>query len=88
METRVAVISIIVEEGTSTDALNQRLHVASPYLIGRMGFPYRKRGPTTSIVAFAPPQTLTFALSGHTATFRGGTTKTAISPVISQAHET
>ena len=44
METRVAVISIIVEEGTSTDALNQRLHEASPYIIGRMGIPYRKRG--------------------------------------------
>ena len=41
METRVAVISIIVEEGTSTDALNQRLHEASPYIIGRMGIPYR-----------------------------------------------
>ena len=44
METRVAVISIIVEAGTSTDALNQRLHEASPYIIGRMGIPYRKRG--------------------------------------------
>ena len=35
METRVAVISIIVEDGDSIEALNQRLHAAAPYIIGR-----------------------------------------------------
>ena len=84
METRVAVISIIVEEGTSTDALNQRLHEASPYIIGRMGIPYRKRGINIISVAIDAPQTVISALSGQIGSLPGGSTKTAYSSVISQ----
>ena len=84
METRVAVISIIVEEGTSTDALNQRLHEASPYIIGRMGIPYRKRGINIISVAIDAPQTVISALSGQIGRLPGVSTKTAYSTVISQ----
>ena len=55
METRVAVISIIVEDGDSIEALNQRLHAAAPYIIGRMGIPYRKRGINIISVAIDAP---------------------------------
>ena len=84
METRVAVISIIVEEGTSTDTLNQRLHEASPYIIGRMGIPYRKRGINIISVAIDAPQTVISALSGQIGSLPGVSTKTAYSSVISQ----
>ena len=84
METRVAVISIIVEEGTSTDALNQRLHEASPYIIGRMGIPYSKRGINIISVAIDAPQTVISALSGQIGSLPGVSTKTAYSSVISQ----
>ncbi len=84
METRVAVISIIVEAGTSTDALNQRLHEASPYIIGRMGIPYRKRGINIISVAIDAPQTVISALSGQIGSLPGVSTKTAYSSVISQ----
>ena len=84
METRVAVISIIVEEGPSTDALNQRLHEASPYIIGRMGNPYRKRGINIISVAIDAPQTVISALSGQIGSLPGVSTKTAYSSVISQ----
>ncbi len=87
METRVAVISIIVEEGTSTDALNQRLHEASPYIIGRMGIPYRKRGINIISVAIDAPQTVISALSGQIGSLPGVSTKTAYSSVISQEDE-
>ena len=84
METRVAVISIIVEAGTSTEELNQRLHEASPYIIGRMGIPYRKRGINIISVAIDAPQTVISALSGQIGSLPGVSTKTAYSSVISQ----
>ena len=43
METRVAVISIIVEEPETVEKLNGILHEYGEYIIGRMGLPYRAR---------------------------------------------
>ena len=43
METRVALISIIVEEGSATDEVNAILHEYNSIIIGRMGIPYRKK---------------------------------------------
>ena len=43
METRVAVMSIIVEDPESVEQLNAILHQHGEYIIGRMGIPYRKR---------------------------------------------
>ena len=49
METRVALIGIIVEQESSAAALNALLHEYGGYIIGRMGVPYRERG--LSIIA-------------------------------------
>ena len=49
METRVAVLAIIVREGSSVQPLNELLHQYGQYIIGRMGVPYRERG--LSIIA-------------------------------------
>lgn len=43
METRVAVISIIVTKADQVDVLNDLLHEYSEYILGRMGVPYRDR---------------------------------------------
>lgn len=43
MDTRVAVISIIVENETVIPELNHLLHEAGSYIIGRMGIPYREK---------------------------------------------
>ena len=40
MDTRVAVISIIVENPEAIVTLNDLLHEAGNYIIGRMGIPY------------------------------------------------
>ena len=79
METRVAVISIIVEDGTSTEALNQRLHAAAPYIIGRMGIPYREKGISLISVALDAPQPVISALSGKLGMLPGVSTKTLYS---------
>ena len=44
METRVAVLAIIVREGSSVQLLNELLHQYGQYIIGRMGVPYREKG--------------------------------------------
>ncbi|MFR6749043.1 MAG: TM1266 family iron-only hydrogenase system putative regulator [Roseburia faecis] len=51
MDTRVAVISIIVEDSDSIETLNQLLYDARDHIIGRMGIPYREKG--ISIVSIA-----------------------------------
>ena len=43
MDTRVAVMGIIVEELASVEALNALLHEYGQYIIGRMGLPYREK---------------------------------------------
>ena len=44
METRVAVMGIIVEEFGSAELLNALLHEYGRWIIGRMGVPYREKG--------------------------------------------
>ena len=82
MDTRVAVISIIVENGSSTEELNALLHGAAEYIIGRMGIPYRKRGINIISIAIDAPQDVISALSGKIGRLRGVTAKTAYSNVI------
>lgn len=43
MQTRVAVMAIIVEKGDAVERLNAVLHEYGEHIIGRMGIPYRKR---------------------------------------------
>ena len=55
-QTRVAVITIIVEQDSSTDQLNQLLSEAKDFIIGRMGIPYRQKGINIISVAIDAPQ--------------------------------
>ncbi len=82
METRVAVISIIVESGAVTDSLNELLSSASKYIIGRMGIPYKARGINIISVAIDAPQDVISALSGKIGRLPGVSAKTAYSNVI------
>lgn len=82
METRVAVISIIVENMESTERLNQILHEYGGYIIGRMGLPYRQRCVSIICVAVDAPQDIIAAVSGKIGRLPGVTSKTAYSNVI------
>ena len=55
METRVAVLAIIVRGGSSVQPLNELLHQYGQYIIGRMGVPYRERGVNIISVALDAP---------------------------------
>ena len=82
METRVAVISIIVENPAMVEKLNALLHEYGEYVIGRMGIPYRKRGVSIISVAMDALQSTIAALSGKIGALPGITVKTAYSSVI------
>ena len=80
METRVAVLAIIVREGTAVTALNDLLHQYGAYIIGRMGVPYRQRGVNIISVALDAPQDIISALSGKLGRLPGVTSKTVYAP--------
>ena len=64
METRVAVISIIVTESDRVEMLNDLLHEYSSYIIGRMGIPYKERGISIISIAIDAPMDKINSLSG------------------------
>ena len=80
METRVAVLAVIVQEGSSVQALNELLHQYGPYIIGRMGVPYRERGVNIISVAVDAPANDISALSGKIGRLAGITAKTVYAP--------
>ena len=87
MDTRVAVLSIIVEQDSSTTELNRLLSEAGEYIIGRMGIPYRKKGVSIISVVIDAPQDLISTLSGRIGRLKGVSSKTAYSRLITPAEE-
>ena len=83
METRVAVMSIIVEQADSVETLNNILHEYSMYIIGRMGIPYRQKNISIISIAIDAPQDKISTLAGRIGKLPGISVKTAFSSVIS-----
>ena len=81
METRVAVISIIVEEAGEVEALNAVLHDYAEYVVGRMGIPYREKNISIISIAIDAPQDVISAISGKVGRLKGISAKTAYSKV-------
>ena len=82
METRVAVMGIIVENLESVEALNALLHEYGQYIIGRMGLPYREKKINIVSIAIDAPQDTIAALAGKIGARDGVGVKTAYSNVI------
>ena len=80
-DTRVAVISIIVEDQESPEDINRILHSYRQYIIGRMGIPYREKGINIISVAVDAPENEITALSGKIGRLAGVSTKTAYSRI-------
>ena len=75
METRVALIGIIVEEPASVAPLNELLHEYRQYIIGRMGIPYKPRNISVISVTLDAPQDVISSLSGKLGMLKGVTSK-------------
>ena len=81
METRVAVISIIIENAESVQTMNEILHQYSEYIIGRMGLPYRERSISIINVVLDAPMDKINTLAGKLGRLEGVTAKTVCSAV-------
>lgn len=79
METRVAIIGIIVENTEVTAQLNSILHQYGQYIIGRMGLPYREKGISIISVVVDAPQDVISAMSGKLGMLPEVSTKTVYS---------
>ncbi len=79
MESRIAAVSILVEDSSSVEALNAILHDYAPYILGRMGIPYREKGVSIISLALGAPLDTINALTGKLGRLPGLTVKTAFS---------
>lgn len=79
METRVALIGIIIENPASVEQMNSLLHEFSSYIIGRMGVPYREKGISIISVVIDAPMNKISSLSGKLGMLDGVSTKTIYS---------
>ena len=79
METRVAVVGIIVEKNDSAEMINEILHEYGRYIVGRMGIPYRERNICIISVGADAPQSVISAMTGKIGRVDGVNVKTAYS---------
>ena len=84
MDKRVAIVSIIVENGDKVDEINAILHAYAPYIIGRMGIPYREREINIISIAIDAPQDVISTLSGKIGRLEHVTCKTVYSNISSK----
>lgn len=78
-DTRVAVISIIVENPDSVEKINEILHKSSEIIIGRMGIPYKAKNISIISVVVDAKQDNISLVSGKLGRLDGVTVKTAYS---------
>ncbi len=81
METKVAVIGIIVENLDSVEALNELLSEYGEYIIGRMGIPYKAKGVNCITVVMDAQADTINTLCGKIGKLEGVSSKAAFANV-------
>lgn len=79
METRVALVGIVVEKESAVEELNHILHQYRQYIVGRMGIPYHKRDISIISIALDAPADVISALSGKLGMLDGVSSKAVYS---------
>ncbi|MBR2434426.1 MAG: iron-only hydrogenase system regulator [Lentisphaeria bacterium] len=78
-DNKVAVIAILADSQETAGEINAILHDFNPYIIGRLGLPYREKNVfIISIVVDAPPDKIN-ALAGKLGKISGVTAKAVYS---------
>jgi putative iron-only hydrogenase system regulator len=75
MDTRVAIIGIILEKKDEVGKLNSILHEYSNRIIGRMGMPYKEKAINIITIVIDAPQDEINTLSGKIGKLSGITSK-------------
>ena len=79
INTRIAVIGIIIEDKSQAEQVNGLLHQYSRYIIGRMGLPHRERGLNIISIVLDAPEDVVSALAGKVGMLPGITAKAVYS---------
>lgn len=79
MDTRIALIGIIVENPVVTGELNKILHEYADYVVGRMGIPYKQKGVCIISIVVDAPQNAISSLCGKLGMLDGLSVKTVYS---------
>lgn len=79
METRIALVGIIVEDIDSTEQLNAILHDYGNYIVGRMGIPYHNKKICIISIVLDAPNDVISSLSGKLGMLKGVNVKTVYS---------
>ena len=80
----IPVIGIIIENSEAVDSVNSILHNYAPYILGRMGIPYREKNINIISIAIDAPQDVISQISGKIGRLPGVSAKTAYSGVITK----
>ena len=87
MDTRVAVISIIVEQEDAIEELNAMLHEARQYIVGRMASHIARRASASSVLPLMRRKIPSAHFPEKIGRLKGVSAKTAYSNVITPAEE-
>lgn len=79
METRIALIGIIVEDTNAVENVNEILHNYGSYIIGRMVIPYREKQVNIISIVIDAPNDVISSLSGKLGMIKGISVKTVYS---------
>lgn len=71
METKIALIGIIIEEQKKAEQVNEILHEYASYIIGRMGLPYHEKELHIISIVVDAPENIISALSGKLGMIKG-----------------
>lgn len=71
METRIALIGIIVENKDVVDKVNQILHEYGNYIVGRMGIPYKEKGVSIISIVVDASNNVISSMSGKLGMLEG-----------------
>ena len=79
METRIALVGIIIEDIDAAAQVNAVLHLYAEDIVGRMGIPYRQRNVSIISVVVDAPQNKISAMTGKLGMIPGVSVKTIYS---------
>ena len=75
MESKLAVVAIIVNDKSAVERINELLHTFANYIIGRLGIPYKQKGVSVISVVMDAPQEVINSLSGKLGMIKGVSSK-------------
>ena len=81
MQTRVAIISIIVEDNALISDIQKLLSQCAPHIIGRFGIPHKQKGVRIISVVLDAPVGVIHSLAGELAKLEHVSTQTLLSNV-------